>query len=391
MRLATAARITSQRVMQELRESLYLRTGGRADLTRPQVISAILTLRCNYRCLSCGCWRKPDAEELTLDQWTRALADLREFLGGRFTVRFSGGEPFVFKPFLPLIEWCRDAGVDFSLITNGSALSPKNAARLAAAGPLCVGISVDGATAAVHDASRGIKGSLDTIARGIETLRAARDAAKRHFPIRIKPTVHRGNFREMPALVRWAKNTGATSVDFSPVRHWTSDVITHLWIERHDESALKAVCDELIAMKRSGEPIETEESRLDAWPAHFRGEETLPSLRPCRVGLRDYFILPNGDVRSCWFYPVMGNVKNATAKEIWRSAAAGEQRAKMTDCPSFGSVKCASSCLSHRTLRQDAGRALMLYLPSIRGRSILSPPRTSTASGEEIEATAVGA
>jgi radical SAM protein with 4Fe4S-binding SPASM domain len=308
-----------------------------------------------------------------------ALTDVRQFIGS-FSVEFIGGEPFVFKPFLSLTEWCTASGIRWSVTTNGSALSAKNAERLIAARPLFVNISVDGATAAVHDHSRGVRGSLETITRGIGTLRTLRERSGQSFPIRIKPTVHRGNFREMPDLVRWAERVGATSIDFSPVRHWTPEVVTQLWIRRTDEADLRGVIETLIAMKRAGAAIETEELRLASWIGHFRGERIDVSLAPCRVGLRDYFILPNGDVRSCWFYPVLGNVKEASAREIWRSAAASELRAQMTQCPHFGSVRCAASCLAHRTLREDARRALMVFKP----RAFPAPDTAPTVTEESL-------
>ena len=58
---------------------------------------------------------------------------------------------------------------------------------------------------------------------GVVNLRGVKESGAA-FAIRIKPTVHRANFREMPALVRWAEAIGATSVDFSPVRAWTPEV-----------------------------------------------------------------------------------------------------------------------------------------------------------------------
>ncbi len=361
MQLKTVVGMGMQRVGQELREAVYLSTGW--DTTRPQTIGVVLTERCNYKCLSCACWRRPEyPPELGLEQWIAALADLRSFVGN-FTVDFGGGEPFVYKPFLPLVEWCCGAGIRWTMTTNGSALSPRNAQRLANAAPFSVGISVDGATAAVHDHSRGVAGSLDTIAKGVRTLRAMRDQAGASFGIRIKPTVHRHNFREMPALVRWAEDVGASSIDFSPVRHWTPEVESQLWLRPEDEQALTEVVDALIEMKRAGAAIETEEQRMLSWAAHFRGETIVPSHPPCRVGLRDYCILPNGDVRSCWFYPVLGNVKDASARDIWRSAAASDLRDRMTHCPSFGDPKCAASCLSHRTLAEDARRAFVVFMP----------------------------
>jgi radical SAM protein with 4Fe4S-binding SPASM domain len=358
MRMSTAVSTGLQRISQELREAVYL--AANVDITQPRTISAVLTERCNYRCLSCACWRNDaEADELTLAQWITAFEDVREFVGD-FSVQFGGGEPFVFKPLLELVEWCHAHSIGWVITTNGSALSPRNARRLAGAQPLAVNISVDGATDSVHDRSRGVAGSLRAITRGIAALREARQQSGASFPIRIKATVHRENFREMPALVQWAEAVGASSVDFSPVRRWTPEVMSSLWLRPTDEQDLEDVITALVAMKREGAPVETEEARIRSWSAHFREQRITPSLGPCRVGLRDYCILPNGDVRSCWFYPVLGNVKSSSAKAIWRSAAAQALRAEMTHCASFGDPKCALSCLSHRTLGEDARRFILL-------------------------------
>ena len=71
-------------------------------------------------------------------------------------------------------------------------------------------------------------------------------------------------------------------------------------------------------------------------------------------------MIANGDVRSCWEYPVIGNVTRQSAREIWTSATAREQRAQTLACSLLGSPKCASSCLSHRTIAQDWQRVVVL-------------------------------
>ncbi|MBT9596175.1 MAG: radical SAM protein [Vitreoscilla sp.] len=358
MKLGKVVALGSRRLGQELREAFYLRTG--LDGTRPLAIRAHPTERCNYRCGSCKCWRLDDyPPEMPLGEWCRALADLRGFVGP-YCVQFAGGEPFVYKPFLALVEWCAAHRIDWGMITNGSALSPANVARLVAATPLNIDVSVDGASSAVHDASRGVPGSLVCIAKGLRTLRRARDAAGGSFPIRVKPTVHRRNLHEMPQLVEWAVSAGATSIDFSPVRPWTPEVGQDLWLRPQDERALEQAIESLVAAKRAGAPIETEESRLLAWPSHFRGEWVQPDVAPCRVGLRDFHILANGDVRMCWEYPPIGNIRRSSAREVWTGPVASAQRATMMQCANFGSPKCASSCLAHRTMGQDWKRVALL-------------------------------
>ncbi len=351
MNVSSLLSLGLRRIEQEVREAIYIRTG--VDATRPHVVQAIPTERCNYQCMSCDCWRSNRfPHEMSLEEWVHALSSLKTFVG-RFTVQFAGGEPFVYKPFLPLVEWCAEQRIDWGVITNGSAFSRANVDRIVAAKPLNISVSVDGATAAVHDQSRGIQGSLANIARGIGLLRATRDARGESFAIRIKPTVHRLNIHEMPALVKWTTEVGATSIDFSPVRRWTREVDEDLWLRPEDESAAAEVIEALVAAKKAGAPIETDEGRLRSLIGHFRGDVQIPSVAPCRAGLREFHILPDGEIRTCWFYPSIGNVKASDARSLWEGEVASQQRATQMQCPKFGSKDCASSCLAHKTLRQD--------------------------------------
>ena len=358
MKLTDILALGSRRVGQELREAFYLRTS--VDLTKPLTIRAIVTNRCNYKCASCDYWRRDSyPEEMSLTQWTDALSSIRQFVGP-FNIQFAGGEPFLFKPFLQLAEWCGAHDIAWGVITNGSALSAANVKGIVAAKPLNLDISVDGASAAVHDASRGIPGSLQRISAGLRSLRAARDAAGSSFPIRIKPTVHRHNFHEMPKLVEWAVEAGATSIDFSPIHRWTPEVTNDLWLRQEKSEHLEQVVQELVAAKRAGAPIETEESRLLSWPAHFRDETLVPAVAPCRVGMRNFQISPDGEVHLCWMYPNIGNLKDTAARDLWHGPIAKEQRATMTTCAKFGSTDCATSCLSYRTIGQDWKRFRLL-------------------------------
>jgi radical SAM protein with 4Fe4S-binding SPASM domain len=354
MNIVQTLRHGSQRLKHEALEALFIHAG--VDRTKPMVIRAKPTERCNYRCGSCLCWRMdPYPEEMTLEGWQQTLGGLQAFVG-HFTVQFAGGEPYVYKPFMALAEWCNANDIAWGVMTNGSAFVNSIAERTVMARPANVNISVDGATAAVHDASRGTNGSLRNIEKGIALLRKHRDAAQQSFPIRIKPTVHRHNFHEMPQMVTWAVSVGATSIDFAPVREWSDEVKTDLWLRPQDEAKLKDVIEQVIAAKAAGAPVETEESRLREWPAHFRHEVLLPTVAPCRVGMRDFHIESNGDVRTCWFYPKLGNLQRTPARDLWHGTIAQAQRREMLTCKSFGSPQCATSCMSHRSLGEDLGR-----------------------------------
>ena len=104
-------------------------------------------------------------------------------------------------------------------------------------------ISVDGATAEIHDAARGISGSLSRIERGLDLLVAERNKSGQKFPIRIMTTVHRLNAGNLEEIASWAKTRGVTSVNYKPVTAWYGAVDSLLI----DDDKIKAVMHEQIS------------------------------------------------------------------------------------------------------------------------------------------------
>jgi MoaA/NifB/PqqE/SkfB family radical SAM enzyme len=353
MDLHTLARLGLKQASAALPEVLYLNTG--IDLTRPTLIEGVVNERCNYKCQQCGCWRLGNYQEITIQQWKDALGSLKDFLG-TYTIQFSGGEPFVKKGFLDLLEFCRDQSIDFGLITNGSALAvPRVASRLVASRPLNVDVSVDGPTPEIHDRLRGAPGSLAAIRRGIQAVRNEQVRTGVRFPIRIKPTVNAVNFRAMPALVSWTVDVGASSIDFQPISGWTDESRGELWPKPEEVPALEETVATLIELKARGAPIETPEHNLRSMPAHFLHHEVTPQFGICRVGLRKFNIDPRGIVMTCGEYPAIGDITKESARAIWEGFVARENRRITTAC----TRGCTFGCMPKPFL-EKIGRGLML-------------------------------
>jgi radical SAM protein with 4Fe4S-binding SPASM domain len=349
MEITHLIKLATRHITQTIPENLYLKTGY--DLTKPLAIQGVINERCNYKCRYCKFWRLEQyRDEMTIAQWQAALLSLKKFIGS-YTIQFNGGEPFIKKGFVDLLEFCHSKRIDWGVTTNGSMFDRQN-----------IDISVDSADPNIHDFVRGIPGSLQKIERGIGFLREERDRLGLLFPIRIKPTIHQYNFRQLPELVEWAQRVGATTIDFSPVRP-TFDLLeikSELWISiESDLETLQQIVETLIVMKQQGASIETNDAKLRSFVDHFQGKEVRHGVSPCRVSLRDYHIRPDGNVISCWFHQPLGNVKTQSAREIWRGEQTRRLRAQMVSCKKFGEVTCANSCLSHRTLAQKIELGLL--------------------------------
>lgn len=207
-------------------------------------------------------------------------------------------------------------------------------------------MSVDGPNAELHDYLRGQPGLFDRLSKGIGYLREEQEKQNVLFPINVKPTINRLNFRHLEEIVTWAKGIGATTVNFQPVNRWTPETYSELWVEEEDREEFSQVIERLIEMKKNGAPIMNSDEVLRLMLPHFQEEKAPDSTRPCRVGLRNYWIDTRGDVKLCDEYPVIGNVKEASAREIWYGEKAQEVRRDTLNCGKL----CLITCVSQKTI-----------------------------------------
>ena len=204
------------------------RKDGRADrLPIGAVYEA--TMRCNLHCEFCyvldflnieGEWR----QEMTLDSLKRAFPDQPGF-----QVSLTGGEIFMRKDILSVLDLFREKGYACGyLTTNGTIISEERAealADLAAAGFLKhISVSVDG-PGELHDRARGLKG---TFARTTEGLRRLQEAARRkHAPLRvsINTTVAHESLEALDEMVDVAGELGVDAIGLNHLMYSTPEEV----------------------------------------------------------------------------------------------------------------------------------------------------------------------
>lgn len=181
-----------------------LRDGG------PGTCQFTLTNACNACCSFCNfAYDKLPPERrrwVTLEEAREAM-DILSRHGVRFMV-FTGGEPMMHRDLFSILDYARDRGMVSLLVTNGSALVPRQVDRLAEAGLRIAIISIDAARAEVHEQNRGLKGVCGRI----------REANRRFRSMGVgttaSVTVSRllGDLEELPPFL---ESLGFQSVTFS--------------------------------------------------------------------------------------------------------------------------------------------------------------------------------
>ena len=265
----------------------------------------------------------------------RQLSAFRK-LGVSWVV-FSGGEPQLNEKWSTLAEIVRSAGSRVTLLTAGLLL--KTQAQIVVDSVDDVIVSLDGPPA-IHNNIRRIRDAFEQLSEGIRALRQLRP----EMPVRARCTVQKANCRSLRALVRSAKEIGLNSVSFLAADltsaafnrpdGWLSDRAIRVALAPEELGALAAEVEQLIAEHaqdfNSGFIVESPQ-KLRRIVQHFRAHlgQTDNVAPRCNAPWVSAVIEASGDVRPCFFHPVLGNIHENPLTEIVNGAAALEFRAKL--------------------------------------------------------------
>lgn len=178
-------------------------------LNPPETLTFSLLDSCNLRCSHCWLESEPSLSKpsVSLPVAKRAIEDFAS-LGGT-SIRFTGGEPLLHSAWPELLAFAGATGLKVLLQTNGTLLDGDRVSKLHALGlsALQIQISLDGATAVVHDRVRGVGSFRKTIAaiQRLVALGFGPDVA-------IFFTEMQHNLHELPELFQLAEQLGVGSV-----------------------------------------------------------------------------------------------------------------------------------------------------------------------------------
>ena len=283
--------------------------------TLPVLSEVAVTYRCNLACrfcyAGCSCRKDADASEMTTDQVRRVLRTIRDEAKVP-SVSFTGGEPTLREDLPELVRYARqDLALRVNLITNGTLLTGTLVSALASAGLNSAQVSVEAATANVHDRLTQSPGSWTSAVAGIKRLQ--------HAGIRVhtNTTLNRDNLAEACAMPAFAKGLGLERFSMNLVipvgtTEIQDDLIlsyreTAEWIPRIQQAAQQAG---VVFMWYAPTPL-----------CIFNPVQHQLGNKGCAACDGLLSVAPNGDVLPCssWPEPV-GNLLTGAFDTIWRSS-----------------------------------------------------------------------
>ena len=218
------------------------------DIAPPTILQLEVTKNCNFACIMCHKGQsvaqgqdfvRTDISETVLKQ----VAPVYPYL--KHAMLFGDGEPMVYRNFWNIVRDIREASpqcaIDF--INNGSMMHAQNRRRLFEYKVSALGLSIGGATAESHNATRP-PGMFDKIVKNYRDLYEEKQFRKTPEPyINVLMVVMRANHREIPELIDLCDYLGARSVSLQKmfVTHpmMNNEVVSDAQVEPYMADAQK--------------------------------------------------------------------------------------------------------------------------------------------------------
>jgi AdoMet-dependent heme synthase len=192
---------------------------------RPYIAIWETTQACDLACVHCRACAQPmrNPFELSTDEAKGLIDQIAEMEVPVFVL--TGGDPLKRSDIFELIDYAYEKGVHTSMTPSATPLlTRENIVQLKDRGLARLAVSLDGSTAAIHDAFRRVEGSYEC------TMNAIRWAREVGLPVQINTTVTRRSLGELDSMVRLLETLDITlwSVFFlvPTGRGQTSDMVS---------------------------------------------------------------------------------------------------------------------------------------------------------------------
>ncbi len=290
-------------------------------LSAPVGVACMVTYNCNQQCLHCyteSPVKSPN--ELKTEEWERIIDELS--LLKVFYVIFAGGEPLLHPDIVELVKYAHERNVPPAVATNALLLSEDMISELNAAGVRGILISLDGATAEVHDSFRRSKGSFK------KTITALKILLEKKMDAVVLTTITRVNAHQITDLMRYADILGLRRLSLVKLRK-SGRAISNYGLQLSPPHYVEL----LRKIYEKEKELEKTSILYPDLPAAFYersiGLDSYEELKAqgrielCGAGIVGCVISPSGEVRPCDASGniSVGNIRESSLHSIWSTSS----------------------------------------------------------------------
>ncbi len=278
----------------------------------PLAASIELTYACNEACIHCynpnspreggiGTAKPKPSGEMEAREYFRVLDSLKEL--GVAKLVLTGGDPFMKKDFMSVLEYAHKLKFAVSVYTNGQALyaNPDLYKRLKNTFPQYVGLSIYSTIPEIHDSITRRKGSCE------KTKEVARWCYEDAIGLQIKCPIMRANKDSYGEVFKFAiEVNGMPQFDVNITSGIDGDCFASQTLRLTEDQLSEVLKDPRIPLS-----IENTVGAI----------ERQPDMMFCGAGESSLNIQPDGTVSPCCAFPLdCGNVREQDLRLIWNES-----------------------------------------------------------------------
>jgi len=282
-----------------------------------------LSSRCNERCIHCYIPndKKNHGFDMPIVKVKSILDEFAEM--GGIHVTLSGGEAFLHKDLMEIVQYCREKDLKISILSNLISLKDDQLPILKAANLSLIQVSLYSMDPEIHDSITTVKGSFEKTKAAIEKLVAA------DIPVQISCPIMKANKHGYDKVLDYAKSLKIKAqTDYIMMARSdldTENLANRLSLEETEELLRDIILhdaqyrDETLQQLPVSDEIKFNLDRFKKQPV-------------CGVGYDNCCITANGDVYPCagWQDYVLGNVYKQSLQEIWENSERVKELRKIT-------------------------------------------------------------
>lgn len=272
-----------------------------------------LTSRCNERCIHCYIPNnKKNAGKGMPTEKVLDLIDEYSEMGG-INVNLSGGEVFLHKDIIKIMQYCREKDLQVNILSNLIALKEEQIPLIKEANIAMLQTSLYSMDERIHDGITTVKGSFSRTKKNIEKLVAA------DVPVQISCPVMKANKDSYKDVLKYAQSLSCKAqTDFIMMAQ--ADKNTQNLANRISLKETEILIREIL---QNDENYRNAILTLQPISERIRKDPKGFSMSPlCSAGTNICCIAENGDVYPCpgWQDMVIGNVYDQKLKDIWEKS-----------------------------------------------------------------------
>lgn len=286
------------------------------SMKAPSRMDLSLTYQCTNHCPQCYLKENIDVKgTLETQRWKNVIDKLWEI--GVPQVVFTGGECLLRDDLVELVEYSKQFTT--GIITNGTLLSSELASKLRGAHLDWIQITLEAASAKIHDEIQGRNGAWE------ETVAGIKNAVAAGLSVSVNATLSQKNAKELKKLIAFARKLGVWYVSTNAIIN-AGRGIAEKEESGLDEGKLKKILEDAKAYAQSHDVVFN-------WflPTCYKNVNPVElgfGQRCCSACSVNMMIEPNGDVIPCqsWTQQKLGNILLDPWERIWDHPVAQQIR-----------------------------------------------------------------